>query len=152
MQHGRYIIRIRTYHYEHINFLKFMLYYLSQSYKIQIQNTKYVHARLPTCSPLKLKLLLTILIQERHSKVNGIRAKTPWHVFSGKYQKLRDTLFLRQPRNSNTPLVTLVLAFTYKLYIQVIHTYISHKLYKQVIEVIFFSCLFIYFFIIILTI
>ena len=52
-----------------------MLYYLSQSYKIQIQNTKYVHARLPTCSPLKLKLLLTILIQERHSKVNGIQAK-----------------------------------------------------------------------------
>ena len=52
-----------------------MLYYLSQSYKIQIQNTKYVHARLPTCSPLKLKLLLTIFIQERHSKVNGIQAK-----------------------------------------------------------------------------
>ena len=119
-----------------------MLYYLSQSYKIQIQNTKYVHARLPTCSPLKLKLLLTILIQERHSKVNGIRAKSSWHAFSGVYQKPRDTLFLRQPRNSNTPLVTLVLAFTYKLYIQVIHTYISHKLYKQVIEVIFFLLLF----------
>ena len=62
-----------------------MLYYLSQSYKIkiqntkyvQIQNTKYVHARLPT-----------ILIQERHSKVNGIPAKRPflyvymWHGVS----------------------------------------------------------------------
>ena len=42
---------------------------------IEVIFTKYVHARLPTCTPLKLKLLLTIFIQERHSKVNGIQAK-----------------------------------------------------------------------------
>ena len=87
-----------------LNFLKFMLYYLSQSYKIQIQNTKYVHARLPTCTPLKLKLLLTIFIQERHSKVNGIQAKASCgRIFWGNnclYQKPRDTHFLRQAKAS----------------------------------------------------
>ena len=70
-----------------------MLYYLSQSYKIQIQNTKYVHERLPT-----------ILIQERHSKVNGIQAKASCgRIFWGNnclYQKPRDTHFLRQAKAS----------------------------------------------------
>ena len=46
---------------------------------MQIQNTKYVHARLSTCRPLKLELLLIILIQERHSKVMVYKAKIPPH-------------------------------------------------------------------------
>ena len=116
-----------------------MLYYLSQSYKNQ--NTK-IKIRPNT----KYKIRTCALANNSYSRASF---KSQWYTskifvarFSGVYQKHRDTLFLRQPRNSNTPLVTLVLAFTYKLYIQVIHTYISHKLYKQVIEVIFFLLLF----------